>query len=411
MRGRHWPLIVGVVFLAGLLMHQMPLLLVAMLLLLVWGTTRLWERYCLTRIEYRRRLSQRRVFFGEEVELEFEVANRKPLPLPWLEIDDEVPEGIDYGRGKLSPSSLPARLLLTNIYSLGWYHRIRRRYRLQCNQRGSFTFGPARLRSGDLFGFSRQEMNIPDIDRLTVYPRILPVSAYGIPSKQPLGEIMVKRYLFEDPILTMGVREYHYGDSLKRIDWKATARSGQLQTKVFEPTTSIDLGIFLDVRTVVAPYQGTISHLQELGIIAAASIAKQAMADGYRVGLYANQARQDSNQRIRLAPSQHAEQMVRILEALAQIRSSIEIVPAARFVTAESRNLPWGSTILMIAAVPSEALLASLLSIKRAGRSVALLQVGGDAAPSGRRGLTTYRIADDVDWREMESVSLTRLAS
>ncbi len=411
MRGSFWPLISGALFLAALMMRQVPLLLVGLLLLLVWGITRLWERYCLTRIEYRRRLSQKRVFFGEEVELELEVANRKPLPLPWLEIDDEVPEGIGYGRGKISPSHLPSRLLLTNLFSLGWYHRIRRRYRLRCDQRGSFTFGPTRIRSGDLFGFSRQEMSIADLDHLTVYPRVLPVDAFGIPSKQPLGEIRMKRFIFEDPILSMGVREYHYGDSLRRIHWKTSARSGRLQTKVFEPTTSIDVGIFLDVRTVVPPTWGTISQLQELGIIAAASIASQAMAAGHRVGFYVNQTRQHTGERIRLAPSQHAEQMVRILEALAQIHSSIEIVPAARFVAAESRNLPWGSTILMIAAVPSEALLASLLSIKRAGRSVALVQVGGAEAPPSRGGLVTYRVADDVDWREMESLSLRKLAS
>ncbi len=411
MRGGYWPLVVGALFFIGLATHQVPLLLVALLLMVVWGVTRLWERYSLTRIEYRRRLSQKRVFFGEEVELELEVTNRKPLPLPWLEIDDEVPEGIGYGRGHLSQSHRPSRLVLTNLFSLGWYHRIRRRYRLRCDQRGSFIFGPTRIRSGDLFGFSEQEMIVSDLDHLTVYPRVLPVDTFGIPSKQPLGAIRTKRYIFEDPILSMGVREYHYGDSLKRIHWKTSARSGRLQTKVFEPTTSIDVGIFLDVRTVVPPTWGTISHLQELGIIAAASIANQAMAAGYRVGFYVNQTRQHTGERIRLAPSQHAEQMVRILEALAQIHSSIEIVPAARFVAAESRNLPWGSTILMIAAVPGEALIASLLSLKRAGRSVALVQVGGEAAPSGRGGLVTYRVADDVNWREMESLSLRRLMS
>jgi uncharacterized protein (DUF58 family) len=254
-------------------------------------------------------------------------------------------------------------------------------------------------------------MDIPALDHLIVYPRVLPVNTFTIPSKQPLGELRVRRYIFEDPILSMGVREYHYGDSLKRIHWKTSARSGKLVTKVFEPTTSIDLGIFLDVRTVVPPAWGMVSQLHELGIITAASIASQAMAAGYRVGFYVNQTRQYTGERIRLAPSQQAEQKVRILEALAQIHSSIEMTPAARFVTAESRNLPWGSTVLMIAAVPSEALLASLLRIKRAGRSVALVQVGGETPLPAHGGLVSYRVAADTDWREMESLTLTRILS
>ena len=54
MRGSYWPWIAGLLFFIGLLMHQVPLLLVALLLLLVRGITILWERYSLRRIEFQR---------------------------------------------------------------------------------------------------------------------------------------------------------------------------------------------------------------------------------------------------------------------------------------------------------------------------------------------------------------------
>lgn len=409
MRGTYWPIIAGVLFFIGLILHQVPLLLVSLLLLLVRGITKLWERYSLTRIEFQRRLSARRAFFGDEVVLELDIANRKPLPLPWLEIDEELPEDVPLLNGKTSPSHKTARVHLTNLFSLGWYHRVKRRYRLRCQQRGCFTFGPTQIRSGDLFGFSRQEMLIEQVDRLTVYPRILPVEQPGIPSKQPLGDIRIRRYLFQDPTLTRGVREYQSGDSLKRIHWKTSARLGRLQTKLFEPTTSVDMGIFLDVRTVPPPGWGSITQLHELGIIAAASVANHAMAAGYRVGLYINQLRQFTGERIRIPPSQHADQMVHILEALAQVHSSIETSPAARFVALESRNLPWGSTILVITAVPTEALLATLLRMKKVGRSVALVQVGGPEITSGRDGLPAYRIPAEVPWQDLETLTLQRM--
>jgi len=406
MRGTYWPWIAGLLFFVGLIMHQVPLILVALLLLLVRGITRLWERYSLVRIEFQRQLSTRRAFFGEEVVLELDIANRKLLPLPWLEVDEELPEEVALLTGKTSPSHKTDRVHLTNLFSLGWYHRVRRRYRLKCSQRGCFTFGPTQIRSGDLFGFSRQEMEISQVDRLTVYPRVLPVEQPGIPSKQPLGDIHIRRYLFQDPILTRGVREYRSGDSLKHIHWKTSARLGRLQTKVFEPTTSVDMGIFLDVRTVRPPGWGSIAQLQELGIVAAASIANHAMAAGYRVGLYVNQYRQFTGDRIRIAPSQHADQMLRILEALAQVHSSMETAPAARFVALESRNLPWGSTVLVITAVPTEALLATLLRMKRAGRSVALVTVGGPDTMAGRDGLAAYRISADVPWYDLDTITL-----
>ncbi len=407
MRGSYLPLIVGVLFLIGVILGQIPLLLIAFLLLLVWGTTRLWERYALTRIEYRRRLSSKRAFFGEELLLELEVANRKPLPLPWVEIDDEIPEEITFLKGKTTQSHKTARVHLTSLLSLGWYHRVKRLYPIRCDQRGYFTFGPTRICSGDLFGFSRQEIEFSDIDRLIVYPRIVPLEQPGIPSKQPLGDIRTKRHIFQDPVLTMGVRDYHFGDSLKRIHWKTTARIGKLQTKAFEPTTSVDMGIFLDVRTVQPPGWGLVAQSLELGVMAAASIANHAMSAGYRVGLYANQRRQPIGELVRIPPSQHADQMVYILEALAQIHSS-ESMPIARFVSLESRNLPWGSTLVLITAVPTETLLATLLRMKRAGRRVALVIVGGSEMPN-LGGLPVYRISDDVPWREVETLSLQRM--
>jgi uncharacterized protein (DUF58 family) len=404
MRVSYLPTIVVVLFFLGVILGQIPLLLVAFLLLLVWGTTRLWERYALKRIEYRRCLSAKRAFFGEELTLEMEVANRKPLPLPWVEIDDEMPEDITFLKGKTTQSYKVARVHLTSLLSLGWYHRVKRLYPIRCDQRGYFAFGPTHIRSGDLFGFSRQEMEISDTDRLIVYPRIVPVEQRGIPSNQPVGDIRTKRHIFQDPILTMGVRDYHFGDSLKRIHWKTTARLGKLQTKVFEPTTSVDMGIFFDVRTVQPPAWGTVTQSLELGVMAAASIASHAMSNGHRVGLYANQRRQPIGELVRIPPSQHSDQLVHILEALAEIHSS-ESMPMARFVSLESRNLPWGSTLVLITAIPTEPLLATLLRMKRAGRRIALIIVGGPQIPR-LDGLPVYRIADDVPWREVETINL-----
>jgi len=121
MRGTYWPWIAGLLFFIGLLMHQVPLLLVSLLLLLVRGITILWERYSLTRIEFQRRLSARRAFFGEEVVLELDISNRKPLPLPWLEIDEELPQDVTLLTGSTSRSHRPSRTCLTILFSLGWY--------------------------------------------------------------------------------------------------------------------------------------------------------------------------------------------------------------------------------------------------------------------------------------------------
>lgn len=407
MLGGYWLLITFLLFIASLVFHQVPLLLISLLFLLSGGVARLWNRYCLSRVEYRRKLSASRVFFGEEVQLEVEVTNRKPLPLPWIQIDDEVPEQVTLLKGRTSLSSSITRLFLNNLLTLGWYHKVKRRYPMRCLQRGYFAFGPARIRSGDLFGFFRRQMKIPQVDYLMVYPKIVPLEKLGIPSKQPLGEILTKSHIFQDPTLTLGVRDYHSGDSLSRIHWKSTARLGKLQTKVFEPTTTVDIGIFLDVRTVEPPHFGVVPRLLELGIVAAASISNYAITEGYRVGLYINQKRQFSDEPIRIVPSQHPDQLMHILEVLAQLHP-IETMPIARLIQQESRELPWGSTLLVVSAVPTEALFSTLLKMRRAGRRVALVLVGGPEPSINKHGLTVYHIRDDVMWPDLEKLSMVR---
>jgi uncharacterized protein (DUF58 family) len=288
------------------------------------------------------------------------------------------------------------------------YHRVKRRFPVRCSQRGVFAFGPTYIRSGDLFGFFRREKKFDALDYLLVYPRLVPLEKLGIPSRQLFGDIRLKRHLFQDPVLTAGVREYISGDSLKRIHWKSTARLGRLQTKVYEPTTTVDISLFLDVRTLKAPFWGSVYQLQELGIIAAAAISRHALQEGFRVGLHVNQVTRFSQGLLKVPHSGHPDQLMHVLEALAQLHQS-ETIPMASLVRQEASNLPWGSTLMVVAAEPSEELLATLLDLKRVGRSVVLVKVGG--SPGERPELSAddlkvYYIRDDVAWEAVREIGL-----
>ena len=404
---RYWFLVPLAILIVSLLIHQVPLLLVSLLLFLAGLVAQLWGRYCLSRVEYKRRLSSDRVFWGEEVELDVEISNRKILPLFWLQIDDEIPTEVTFLKGNISASGNINRSILNNLLPLSWYHKVTRRYPIKCLNRGIFTFGPVRIASGDLFGLSKKLQKIDDTDSLIVYPRVVPLEKLGIPARQPFGDIRVEKHLFQDPVLTSGVRDYTPGDSLKQIHWKSTARRGRLQTKVFEPTTTVDMGIFLDVRTVKPPFWGSIPRLLELVIVTAASVSSYALDNGYRVGLYINQNRWTGRETtIKLTPSQHPEQKLRIMETLAKVHQS-DTMPLAKLVLRESRNLPWGSTIVAITAIVTDNLLAALLQIKKTGRRVALIIVGDSEIKISRDGLTVYRVSNDVLWSDMETLDIS----
>lgn len=405
MLGGAWLAITILLVLAAAMLRQTPLLLIALLFFLASGVARLWSNHALTRVDYARKLSTARAFFGETIMVEISIANRKMLPLPWVRIEDEVPEDLTFLKGKVSGSYKPSRAILSNVLSLGWYHQLTRRYPVQCLRRGLFTFGPVEIQAGDLFGFFRSSRVDEKVDRLLVYPRIVPLEALGIPSRHPFGDLRVRRHLHEDPVQAATVRDYAHGDPMKRIHWKATARVGRMQTRVFERTTAVDLALFLDARTVEAPTWGRVEQLIETAVITAASIAKHSADQGFRVGLYVNESYRYSDRMIKLPPSDHPEQLQRVLEALAQIQG-LPFFGLDEVILREARVLPWTATLAVITAIPSQDLLGSLARFRRAGRRTALIVVGGQAPMAAMDGMPVYQVSDEVYWRELESLRL-----
>lgn len=405
MLGGAWLIITFVLLVAAILMRQAPILLVALLFFLVSGITRLWARYALERVEYSRHLASPRVFFGETVTLEIGVTNRKLLPLPWMHVQDEVPDGVVFLKGRTHPSSKPTRAILANFLSLGWYRRLTYRYPVQCLRRGYFTFGPATIRSGDLFGFFQKTSTVKTLDRLLVYPRIVSLEELGLPSRDPFGDLRIRRHLFEDPVQVLSTRDYAYGDPLKRINWKATARLNRLQTRVFEPTTTVDLALFLDMRTAVPPRLGPSEQLLETAVITAASIASHALHQSYRIGLYVNEPYRETERMIKLPPSDHPEQELRVLEALAQVQGW-PFMPVEELLNTEGRTLPWSATLAVITAAPLAPVLASLHRFRRVGRRVALIVVGGSGPRLNMDGIIMYRVSDELYRQESDTLRL-----
>ncbi|GIW08132.1 MAG: hypothetical protein KatS3mg060_2937 [Dehalococcoidia bacterium] len=368
-----------------------PLALLLALLLVSSGLARLWITRALDRVEYRRHFSQQRAFFGETIELAVEAVNRKILPLPWLEVDDETPLPLPIGDEPLFPSARPRRVLLSNTYSLGPYERVTRRYRLQCRARGYWAFGPATLRSGDVFGFGQREREAPELDYLLIYPKTVPVEQLGLPAKQPFGDYRARQRLFEDPTRLRAVRPFEPGDPLKRVHWKATARTGQIQVKQFDATSTLDLYVVLNLATFDHSWQGTRPDLLETAISVAASAASHALGEGFPVGLLANGMTHGSDRPLKIAPGRGNDQLMRLLESLAKL-SAFVTLSLDDLLRQERRALPWSATIVCVTAVAAEPLLAVLTALQRAGHPVVLILIG-DVEPGPLPGLTVYRVS------------------
>lgn len=398
MRGEAWFWLIGGLLFLSLLVREAQLFVIACILLLVAGVSYVWQRYCLSGLSYERSLGQTRAFFGERIPLTIEVSNRKPLPLAWVEVDDTIPGGaLSVEPAHVAPSHMPGRRMLSMLLSVRWYERVRRHYTVTCAARGVHAFGPASLRTGDVFGLNVRELNMPREDYLLVYPRVVPLDQLRLPASSPFGDVPLKRqWLFEDPMRTVGVREYRPGDSPRRLHWKATARApGQeLQVKLLEPTTSHRLHILLNVNTSEQnwSWQGYDPRALEAAITTAASVANWATQHGLLVGLAANAKLFHSNMAARIAPSRDPRQLMHIFEALAQL-VPMGSMPAESLVELERGDLAYGTTLVMVTSIANQALIQQLLQLRRSGHQPVLLLITADEEPlAPLEGLPAYAI-------------------
>lgn len=399
-----WIALALVFGLLGVLFRQDALVIMATVLLTVIAVAWLWNRYALHGVVYRRELSERRAFVGEEVALTIRVTNGKRLPVAWLKVEDELPVAIPLIGDTLAPSHKETVGYLVNLYSLRWRERVTRRFRLACAQRGFYTLGPARLQASDGFGlFSAARVDERE-DTLIVYPQVLPLEALGLPPKDPFGDAKAEEPLFADPSRAVGVRDHQPYDGQKHIHWKASARQQRLQVKVYEPTTSPQWVVFLNVNTLPEPLQGSDPALLEQVVSVAASIASFAVEQKHMVGLLANGSLPRSDQPLKVLPSRSPDHLMHMLEALAAV-TAFSTSRIERLLETESPKLPWGATLIVITGIVSDALLASLVGLKAAGRRVALVAVDADVDTERLPGIPAYTVSR----RSVESLGLWQL--
>lgn len=401
-----WGWLIGAMVVGGVLLQAPLLVLLGLLLAIIATIVWVWDRSSLAGVQYERHLGSPALFWGEETDLLVTVSNLKPLPLPWLRVEDEVPEGIAFLTGRLLPNPAPHRLTLRHLLALTLYERVERRYRLRAEQRGEFRFGPATLTTGDLFGFRRRERRVEMITRLLVYPRLVPLEALGLDARRPFGPGRTRRRLIEDPLLVRGVREYTPHDSLRVVHWPATARLGHLQAKQYEPTAVRRTLIFLDVASYPRPVAGLDPKLFELAITTAASLGRWALDQGEEVGLYANSSTHEGPAALRVSPAAGPAQLQRLLQALARL-SFYVLMPLADLIAGEARRLPFGATLVVIAATVDDALLAVLSARHRAGTPVLLLTVGRPPTLPPLLEIAHHHIGDRDLWERLTSLTIS----
>ncbi|GHJ03736.1 membrane protein [Streptomyces olivaceus] len=243
----------------GLLLGVLPLVCAAVL----YRT-----RY---RVAGSRRLSPGRVPAGSEARVHLRVDNVSRLPTGLLMLQDRVPY-------VLGPRP---RFVLDRVEPGG---RREVSYRVRSDLRGRYPLGPLQLRLTDPFGLCELTRSFSAHDTLTVIPRVEPLPPVRLSGEaKGYGEGRQRSLALagDDDVIPRG---YRYGDDLRRVHWRSTARYGELMVRREEQPQRARCTVLLDTRVVAYEGAGPDSAF-EWAVSGAASVLVHMLERGFSVRL------------------------------------------------------------------------------------------------------------------------------
>ncbi len=268
-------------------------------------------------------------------------------------------------------------------------------------QRGEYDLGPLVIRASDPFNLFPRDIEFEGIDKVLVYPRVIPIPDLAA-SRVLLADGHSRRQRMN--VLSTdvaSVRQYADGDSIGRIHWLTTARTGQLMVKQFDQGSAGEMWVIFDQHIDSQAGEGKDST-DEYGATIAASIVDKYTRAFTEVGYVAY-----GSNSLTASPEHTASHRENILRHIAASRPTGD-VPVIQALAALDRELFVSSTVVVITAAREGDWIDALGTLRQRGIQVICIVLdresfGGDPNAStiprlSMSGVTTYRVylGDDI---------------
>lgn len=253
---------------------------------------------------------------GEVVVLEEVLENRKWLPIPVIFLSFKMSKHfrVPGERGVLLSDDHFTR---NDMLSVMMNQRRRRRVELECTKRGIYKLEQAALTAQSMFLDESYMKEITIDSRIKVYPRYVDARRFMQLIQSVYGSQVMQRFVQEDPFLNRGVREYQVYDSMRRINWNATARTGEMKVNLLEHMASQKAAVYVNVQKESLSVR---NEVIEESIRLAKTFCSMFSKRGMKSKLYTNGTAKGQEEAIAVEhAAAGAEYMSRVNEALTYI--------------------------------------------------------------------------------------------
>jgi uncharacterized protein (DUF58 family) len=270
-RGRSFLAAAGAAGVAALLLGEKDLLRVAVLLAVLPLLAAAYVGRTRYKLSCTRSLQPHRAQVGASARVVLRLHNLSRLPTGTLLLEDRLP----YALGT-RPRLVLERLGAQQASSVA--------YTVRADVRGRYEIGPLVVRLTDPFGLCELTRSFATVDKLTVVPQVVDLPAVRLAGEYAgAGDSRARSVAVhgEDDAAT---REYRYGDDLRRVHWRSTARVGELMVRREEQPWESRATVILDTRGFAHRGEGPTASF-EWAVSAAASMAVHLRRGGYKVRL------------------------------------------------------------------------------------------------------------------------------
>lgn len=182
---------------------------------------------------------------GERTQIRERIENRKMLPLPTLSVKFQIDRSFEYTDKE--NTSRTDKQYRTDCISVMPYQRVTRTFEVTGTQRGYYGIESFDMVAMDILYSKNLVTRCENSTWLYVYPSRSKYSGFQFVFNKMYGECLTNRLMQEDPFEFKGIRDYTPADPMRKINWKSSARTGELKVNQFYDTSSPQLTIFLNV--------------------------------------------------------------------------------------------------------------------------------------------------------------------
>ncbi len=211
-------------------------------------------------------------FTGEVVDIKYLVRNNSFLLYPILIFSPDFSKDI----GGKTVDQIPFSLKSNESFS--------KSEKSTLNRRGYYKVGGFHLTINDVFGLYNLNKYIKSDISILIYPEIIRLSSFRVPSGMQSGELLVSDNSYKDKSRISTLREYRDGDSTRSIHWKASSRSEIPVVKEFETRSDTYVEIFLD--SLKSNYKNDFDkNMEDKVVESALSIAHYCLSNNISVAI------------------------------------------------------------------------------------------------------------------------------